>query len=66
MAARQDKLTIGVMRSRDPALAAERADEAVLRLARLLGRQMAREQVAAPRAEEGCEDRGLGGTSDRA
>jgi len=44
MAARQDKLTIGVMRPRDPAAAAGRADEAVLRLARLIGRQMAREQ----------------------
>lgn len=61
MTARQDKLTIGVMRPRDPALAAERADEAVLRLARLLGRQMAREQVAAARAEE--EHRTPGGRS---
>jgi hypothetical protein len=65
MTARQDKLTIGVMRPRDPALAAERADEAVLRLARLLGRQMAREQVAAARAEEARHQHGRSRTSDR-
>ena len=61
MTARQDQLTIGVMRPRDPVVAAERADEAVLRLARLLGRQMAREQVALARAEE--ERRATGGRS---
>ncbi|MFO1144366.1 MAG: hypothetical protein U1E59_21915 [Amaricoccus sp.] len=43
-----------------PAIVADaeaRADEAVLRLARLIGRQMAREQVARTRAAEGRSER---------
>lgn len=52
MAARRTKIGI---EATPPAIVADaeaRADEAVLRLARLIGRQMAREQVARARAAE--------------
>lgn len=52
MVARHTKIGI---EATPPAIVADaeaRADEAVLRLARLIGRQMAREEVARPRAAE--------------
>ena len=52
MAARRTKIGI---EATPPAIVADaetRANEAVLRLARLIGRQMAREQVARARAAE--------------
>jgi hypothetical protein len=52
MAARRDKIGIGVMRPCGTAAATDRAEEAVLRLARLIGRQMAREQFERTRAQE--------------
>ena len=57
MAARRTKIGI---EATPPAIVAEaeaRADEAVLRLARLIGRQMAREQIARARAAEGRSER---------
>lgn len=58
MAARRtNKIGIEIMAPAIVADAAARADKAVLRLARLIGRQMAREEVARPRAVEGRSER---------
>ncbi len=57
MATRRTKIGI---KATPPAIVADaeaRADEAVLRLARLIGRQMAREQVARARAAERRSER---------
>lgn len=57
MAARRTKIGIEAAPPSIVAEAEARANEAVLRLARLIGRQMAREQVARTKAAERRSER---------